>query len=241
MPKINSVTYNSIASDTLGVYVTGSGAYDAAELDIKAYEIPGKNGDILISNNRWKNIEVVYPAFVVGMSSRIQSIRNWLTGAQGYTTISDTFDTTHFREGISSGRQSFEAQPTIDGANFELVFNCKPQRYLTSGDSYQSVTNNMTLTNPTSFNALPVFYMVGGWSNGATFTVTNSLGTFTMTATAAYAYTSYISCEYKNVYRSGTNLNDKMGGDFPVLAPGTNTITISGFNQPWIRPRWWEL
>lgn len=241
MPNINTITYNSIQSDSLGVFVTGSGSFDAAELDIIAYEIPGRNGDLLIPNNRYKNIEIIYPAFVPSnFMTRVQAIRNWLRGASGYVKLSDTYDTTHYRMALNSVRQSFETVNRNDGANFELVFNCKPQRFLNSGDTAVTLSNNYTLSNPTNFNALPMFTMASNTSSG-TFTVSNSLGTFTMTATAARNSSTTIDCDTQNIYNSSTNLNHLFSGTFPILAPGTNTITFSGITTFKVTPRWWEL
>ena len=241
MPNINTITYNSIQSDSLGVFVTGSGSFDAAELDVIAYEIPGRNGDLLIPNNRYKNIEIIYPAFVPSdFKTRVQAIRNWLRGANGYVKLSDTYDTTHYRMALNSIRQSFEPVNRNNGANFELVFNCKPQRFLTTGDTATTVTTGTVLSNPTSYVALPRF-IVNNNTSSATLKVVNSLGTFQMTATAARSSTTYIDCDNQNIYYSTTNFNHLFSGDFPVFAPGNNTITFSGITSLQVRPRWWEL
>ena len=80
--KIGKVSYNGISSDSLGVYVTGAGTFDPAELDTVSYQIAGRNGDLIVSNNRYKNISVSYPAFVPNdFTNRVQSIRNWLRSA----------------------------------------------------------------------------------------------------------------------------------------------------------------
>lgn len=240
MPKINKVTYNGTASDTLGVFVTGTGSYDASEADVTAYSVPGKNGDILIPENRWKNIEIIYPAFVVDFSNRVQAIRNWLTSSLGYTTLSDSYDTTHYREAVALARKSFEPAMRVDGANFQLVFNCKPQRFLNTGYDQVTLTTGDDCTNPTQFKAYPRF-AVTGMSNGATITVTNSLGTFTLTSVMSRSSTFYIDCELCTLYSGSTNLNALMGGTFPVFAPGSNTVTFSGIATLKVRPRWWEL
>ena len=140
MAKIHTLTYNGTKSSDLGVFVTGSGSFDAAELDVDKYEIPGRNGDLILSNNRYKNIEVIYPAFIPkAFMDKVQSVRNWLRSAKVYSRLEDTYDMDHFRMGLASGVQSFEPVNRNDGANFEMTFDCKPQRFLKVGETPETV------------------------------------------------------------------------------------------------------
>ena len=83
--KIGYVTYNGVRSDSLGIFLSGSGTFGAAELDATVYQIPGRNGDLIIPANRYKNIEVIYPAFVPNdFENRVQAVRNWMRSAEGY-------------------------------------------------------------------------------------------------------------------------------------------------------------
>lgn len=238
---INKVTYNGVSSDSLGIYVSRGSTYDAAAPDYTSYQIPGRNGDLQINNNRYENIDVSYPVFIPGsFPTLVQAVRNWMRSADGYVTLQDTYDATHYRLARGKDVLSFEPSPANNGANFELVFDCKPQRFLISAYSQVTVTTGDVLINPTQFNALPRFE-VSGVTNGGTLTVANSLGTVTMTATRARAGSSYIDCENCNIYSGSNNLNDLFSGDFPVFAPGNNTVTFSGITTVKVRPRYWEL
>lgn len=241
MPKIHKVTYNGTASDTLGIFVTGSGTFNAAEFDVTAYQVPGRNGDVLIPNNRYKNIKVEYPAFIPGnFEARAQSIRNWMRSSKTYAEIVDDYDTDHFRLGMAVGVQEFQPANRNDAANFKLVFNCKPQRFLNTGKTAKTISSSTTVSNPTQFEALPLFHCTKITSS-ASLSVTNAKGTFTLTATAARNGEIYIDCETQNIYFQALNLNAIFAGDFPILTAGTNTITASGFTSLTMIPRWWEL
>lgn len=140
MAKIHTLTYNGTKSSDLGVFVTGSGSFDAAELDVDKYEIPGRNGDLILSNNRYKNIEITYPAFIPkAFMDKAQNVRNWMRSSRVYARLEDTYDTAHYRLGIPTGVQSFEPANRNDGANFEMTFDCKPQRFLKSGETPETV------------------------------------------------------------------------------------------------------
>lgn len=138
--KTGSITYNGKNSLELGVYTTGSGSFDAAELDVDKYEIPGRNGDLILSNNRYKNIEITYPAFIPkAFMDKVQNVRNWLRSSRVYARLEDTYDTDHYRLGIPTGVQSFSPEHRNDGANFEMTFDCKPQRFLKAGETPETV------------------------------------------------------------------------------------------------------
>lgn len=240
MRRINSVTYNGVTSTSLGVFVGGAGAYGAAALDITKYEIPGRNGDLIIPNNRWKNITIAYPAFIPSdFEIRVQMVRNWLTSSRAYARLEDTYDADHFRLAIMSEEQEFEPVQFNAGANFQLVFDCKPQRFLLTGETPKAMTSGQTITNPTQFEARPLISVVNP-TIGATIRV----GTYRLTCVKSYTGTVSIDCETRNIFAGLNNLNSYFtvtGGDFPALAPGANTVTFTGVSSLTIIPRWWEL
>ena len=179
--KLHYITYNGTTSKSLGIYVSRGSSFDAAAPDYVSYQIPGRNGDLQINNDRYLNIDVTYPVFIPGgFESTVQAVRNWMRSADGYVNLQDTFDTTHYRLARGKDVLSFAPSANNVGANFELVFDCKPQRFITAAYDQVTVTSGDVLTNPTQYTALPRF-QVDGVTNGATLTVTNSLGTTTMT------------------------------------------------------------
>lgn len=250
--NIGNLTFNSKNSLTdFGVYITGSGTHNAAELDTTVFQIAGRNGDLVVSNNRYKNIQVLYPAFIPNtFASQEQKVRNWLQNRVEYSKLADTYDTTHFRLARPVGELTFE--PTRgNGANFEIAFDCDPRRFLTSGDvdatfSALGSAHIWGGSNPTGFVAKPLVKLSGiGVGLEAEF-ITDTFGTVTLTATTSYADTVVIDCEIQDVYdlTNGTNLNDlfTFSGDFPAFGAGANRIIVTGtHSSALVKPRWWEL
>ena len=250
--NIGNLTFNSKNSLTdFGVYITGSGTHNAAELDTTVFQIAGRNGDLVVSNNRYKNIQVLYPAFIPStFASQEQKVRNWLQNRVEYSKLTDTYDTTHFRLARPVGELTFE--PTRgNGANFEITFDCDPRRFLTSGDSDESFTSVGGLlawsgVNPSDFVAKPIVKLTGISSGFEVNFVTDAGGTVTFTATTSYASTVVIDCEIQDVY-DGTNLTNEndlftISGDFPDFGAGTNRILLTGTcSSASVKPRWWEL
>ena len=242
------VNFAGFVTDTMGVYPTGKNAHNAAERDVTTFQIPGRNGDLIVDNGRYKNIEITYPCFVMGLAANEQKIRD-VYGVQrnGYDFLEDSYDTTHFRRARHIGEIEFEPFRG-DAANFDLVFDCDPRRFLNIGEDEQTFTSNVwSDTNPTWYPAKPVVYLdtVG---NGLKldFYDDDSGRTITMTATTSFAGEAIIDCELQDVYdpNTGDNLNYlfTLSGDFPELGAGFNSVTITGtYSTASIKPRWWEL
>lgn len=48
-------------SKDFGLYISGSGAFNAPERDIETVEVPGRNGSLIIDNGRYKKRNAVIP------------------------------------------------------------------------------------------------------------------------------------------------------------------------------------
>ena len=165
----NYITFGGISSATYGIYIDGSGTFNSPERDVSLITIPGRNGTLALDNGRFENVEVTYRAFVSEdngktMSANIQDFRNAIGALKGYQRLTDTYHTDEYRLGVF--RSGLEVNPVIyqTGGEFEIVFDCKPQRFLTSGETATAVANNGTINNPTKFEAQPLLQV---WGYGA--------------------------------------------------------------------------
>lgn len=177
----NSLTYGGINSADYGIYISGEGVYNAPERAVELVSVPGHNGAIAIDQGHWENIEVTYPAGVFGsdktdFATAISSFRNAILSQKGYQRLSDTYHPDEYREGLYiSGLEVDPVRMTTAG-EFDLVFNCKPQRFLTAGESEQSISSGGTITNPTAYDASPLIEVEGYGAievNGFDIEITN--------------------------------------------------------------------
>lgn len=152
-----------------GVYITGEAVYNAPARRVDVVEIPARNGNFVIDNGCFDNIEVRYPAGMVddsqsSFATRINTVRNILASRVGYKRIQDDYNPNEYRLGMFVG--GMEVSPVCGGiaGEFEIIFNCKPQRFLTSGETATAVANNGTISNPTSFESKPLIQF-GGYGN----------------------------------------------------------------------------
>ena len=165
----NTLTFGGVNSATYGIYIDGSGVFNSPERDVTMVTIPNRNGQLVLDNGRFENIEITYPCFVTEnngktMVENIRDFRNAIGSLKGYQRLEDTYHKDEFRMGVF--RNGIEVEPVIyqTGGAFEITFNCKPQRFLKSGETAVAVANNGTITNPTKFDAQPQLQV---WGYGA--------------------------------------------------------------------------
>lgn len=233
---MRNLTFNSINSLDKGVAISGEGSYDAPSRDISSYTIPGRNGTLLYDNGRFNNITVSYPAFVISnMATSAADIRAWLMTPTTYARLEDDYHTDEFRLAIFSGTINFDTTAWNQHAEFTIKFNCKPQRFLKSGETATAVANNGTITNPTQFTSLPIISVTGTGSgtitvNGTTVTLEDLAGGIVL------------DCDTQDAYYGLDPMNANMTGDFPTLSPGSNSVSFTGgVTAVSITPRWWRI
>lgn len=139
MAEYNSFTYDGITSSDFGVYIGGEKTFDAPALRGQSIEIPGRNGNVFISSDSYENVELVYPSFnfepdLETFRSKLAKLRNALSSRASYKRLTDTLHPDEFRMAVF--RDGFEAKPIKynTAAEFDIVFDCKPQRFLKSGE-----------------------------------------------------------------------------------------------------------
>ena len=237
----NTLTFGSATSSTFNIYISGEGVFNAPRKDVELVSVPGKNGQLIIDHNRFENIQVTYPAFnkestMSSFCTNLSNLRNTLSAYKGYQRLSDTFHTDEFR--LATFVDGFEVDPIKynTAAQFNLVFNCKPQRFLTSGEAKVTLTSGNAINNPTLFPARPLFEVVGS----------GTLTVGTTVITISESGTKYIDCDTMECYAiSGgvpVNKNDKIAlAEFPTLPAGNTTISWTGLTSVKCTPRWWKL
>lgn len=162
----NSLTYGGIDSADYGIYISGEAVYNAPERAVELVSVPGRNGAIAIDQGHWENIEVTYPAGVFGsdktdFATAISSFRNAILSQKGYRRLTDTYHPGEYREGLYIAGLEVDPVRMTTAGEFELIFNCKPQRFLTVGETKTTVTSGNEINNPTEYDALPIIEVTG--------------------------------------------------------------------------------
>lgn len=233
----NYFVYNSMDSRTYGVYISGSGIFDSPARNMNFISVPGRNGDLIGHEKRFENINLTYPAFICAdFKNKIQSFRSAMQSVQSYARLTDSYHTDEFRLAAFVGGVDVSPASMLQAGKFDITFNCKPQRFLTSGETETTFNASGTISNPTSFPSKPKITVTGYGTltiNGSNITIAN-------------AYPSVIiDSDICDCYYGTTNANGQVSfasNDFPELIPGSNTIAFSGnITQVKVLPRWWRI
>lgn len=176
-----ALTFNGESSRNYGVYITGSAVYNAPNRDVEMITIPGRNGSFPLDHGRFENIEVTYPAGVYAdneadFAKAISDFRNMLCSAKGYCRLEDEYNPDEYRMAIY--KSGLEVEPAqLKAGEFDITFECKPQRFLTSGETATTITSGDEVTNPTPFASSPLLLTKGYGTlsfNNKTVTINNA-------------------------------------------------------------------
>lgn len=172
MGIMKGFTFDGIESLTYGVGITGEAVYNAPTRDVEMFSIPGRNGEYALDHGRFNNIEVTYPAGYgdsnqSDFATNMINFRNALASRVGYCRLTDEYNPDEYR--LAVYKSGLDVSPThySRAGQFDITFDCKPQRFLTSGETAVSKARNSTITNPTLFDSHPLLKFNSSGSDGS--------------------------------------------------------------------------
>lgn len=243
------IVWGGEASSSYGMVIGEAPAFEKPAKRMDVFTVPGRNGSILFQDGSFEDVNRTYSAWIAEdetedsgggisgtLAERVSALTAWLYSKSGYTRLEDNFEPDVYRMAYYSGSNDITNELTQYGET-TLTFTCRPERFLKSGETAITVNNGDTLTNPTKFASKPLIYIQGAG------TIEVSINGVSITATV----TDYINidCEKMDAYRlAAENMNDKITGSFPVIAPGANGvgITVTGtLTAVKITPRYFTI
>ena len=175
-PKSN-VRFGSVNLSTYNAFAIYCNIFDRPERDVEVVSVPGRNGDLIFDNGRYKNLDRVYTIQVTGVANA-QNLITALSKTLGYQELSDDYDTTVYYMARLKSRPRI-AQFVGNAVLITVTFDRKPQRWLTSGKttpitgtyigtlptgagSGTKGVMKLTVNNTTEETLLPRIYVPGG-------------------------------------------------------------------------------
>lgn len=213
----------------------------APKREIDFIDIAGRSGALAFDRGKYANVEMRYRAVFydydnVSADEQARNLKNRLLSQRGYQRLIDTDHAGEFYLAVISQ----EIEPFIyrdrSAVKMEMVFNRKPQRYLTSGESVTVLTSDGSITNPTLYDAQPLLRVYGDGTLG--------INTQSIIIDGSDVYTD-IDCEMMDAYKGTANKNHTItlsDNNFPVLRAGVNNFALgTGITKVEITPRWWRV
>lgn len=233
----NYFVFDDIDSRAYGVYISGSGAFNAPTRDYNEISMPGRDGNLLGLEHRLENVNLSYPAFMYAdFKENMSNFRNVMLSKIGYKKLIDSYHPDEYRLAYYSGGLNPDVNEFNQAGKFDISFTCMPQRFLRSGDDVITLTANGSIYNPTAFDSRPIIRVYGTGS----FIIANITVTI---ASHSHAYID-IDCDMMDCFYDATNCNSLVtfsGNDFPTLKPENNAIVLTGVAKLEITPRWWRV
>lgn len=232
---IDVLTFNGVSLADFNTYWDGSQLFVTPEKDVEFFSVPGRSGELTISNNRYNAKEVNVDCFIKSnFKQNFANLVDYLYAQDGYQRLEnskepDIFQMASFVKAIEPNTGAF-----LKYGDFTLTFKVYPQKWLKSGEIAIGIESSMSLVNPTHQIASPLIEVTGTGSvtiNGSVLTLSNNTST------------TYIDCEIQDAYEGTINRNGDLtvSNGFPVLVDGTNAISMTGFTTCNLYPRWWRL
>ena len=246
----NYIIWNGISSEDFDhLMIKKVPSLDRPKRKMEVFSVPGRNGDIVLSQDAYEDYEVEYKLFLYAdekgseLAERCAEIAEWLYEPVGYTQFQDSYDPEYIRYAYISDEVEIKNKLAKYGT-VEIPFTFRPERYLTVGQFETEYTlPPVTIGNPTKFPSKPLIHIYPNTSvvlTNATLTINDCV-----ISISSLTEDMYIDCESMNAYKDDTNKNPLISlstNDFPRLEAGQNTITWSSrIEKISIVPRWWTI
>ena len=128
--------YNGKKSSDFDVWASGLNIFHSPERRVERIQVPGRNGELLIEDGSFENVELEFKDCFIPrhFSENFTNLSNYLNRQKGYQRLElswlpDEYRLAAFHGDIESTLKNWDGR-----GKFDLTFNCKPQRFLKSGE-----------------------------------------------------------------------------------------------------------
>lgn len=228
--------YHGVDSSTKNIKLQKPLEFSPVVPIVNIVQVAGRNGTLHIETSAYENREATAECFVLksNAENEFTAINEFLFSNKGYQRLQTDEDSAHFWLAAIKNAAEINVKMQVL-APFEIKFDCKPQRFLTSGETVVTLTSAGSIINPTAFESLPIIKITGDGRINL-----NVGGQVVILEIDDDEIT--LDSETQNAYKGTVNLNNKVSGAYPKLASGTNAISWEGdVTKIEITPRWWTL
>ena len=235
---LNETFYlDGIDAGSVGIRLQAPVVFSKAVPVIETQNIPGRNGNLVFETGSYENRVGSASCFCLqeDVETAISSAGRFLMSKKGYRRLETSDDPNHYwMARVENSPQIAMRLRTL--APFEISFDCKPQRFVKSGENAVVFTANGSLSNQYVQTALPLITLYGNGTG--TLTIGNCI-----VEVKSLDGVLYLDSDTQNAYNDNGNQNMNINAPvFPTLPDGETQIAFSGgIERVGIVPRWWEL
>lgn len=197
--------------------------------DVETIEIAGRDGALLVDNQRLKPVEQTFPFVVKPKGKKISQVAgdlsDWL-GAKGYQDFEKSWDSDYLYR--ATFLETFELDEVISQfGRVQLTFLFHPIKYLKSEQKEFTVTNGQTIINKGNVPSNPIIKLTG--SGDTTLTI-NGRQTKLKGIQGELIWDAERKLVYKGNFTSqwGVVVAEQGQYNAPMLDVGNNKISWTG-------------
>lgn len=249
MDKYN-IWLDGVSAESVGIKFLSSLNLSEAVPRSTEYTVPGRNGTVHIYDGAFKNRTATVDGCLYSedlVKGDFAAVNAWLFGSLGYRRLVTDDDPAHYLMArITNGPEIAAKARKV--APFRIRFDCKPQRFLLSGDTSKNIISTLTFTNPTAFVSKPLLEIEYTASSASgTISVNGSVMRVDLLPVANFTRL-FFDAETGVTYRMEDDGTVKVydgiisGREYAEIVPGENTVSIGGdITSVKLTPRWWDL
>lgn len=134
-------TFGGRKSSDFGVWASGLAIFDTPAKRYEMIDVPGRNGALTIEDGYFENIELTFKDCFIpsNFAENFSALKSYLYSLKGYQRLELSWLPNEYRlatfvDGIEPDVKNWDGK-----GKFDLTFNCKPQRFLKSGEGSISI------------------------------------------------------------------------------------------------------
>lgn len=229
-------TFNGASSADKGLRIINEVTHESTGYDVERVVVPGRDGELLVSNKRLKAVEKSFPC---RLSSRAnltvaqEVISQWLN-VEGYKDMTLSWDPDYIYK--AAFVETFEVEEVLrQFGKVKLNFLLQPVKYRKDGLTKITLSNGGTVAGKGNVQAQPIITIRG---NGEGVLTINGRQTKFKNVQAAITF----DMQKKMVYSGSQAAWDKVLRApqyvMPYLDPGANKISWTGSFTVELVPYW---
>lgn len=231
-------TFNDRSSKDFNLLIQNDFEVEAGDADVSYTSVPGRNLDIVNTNNRYKNGTLTYECYIDirwfndsfynNLSDLRRDLITWLNideNFEGYSRLQDNLDENYYYL-ARLAKAPVMSYVTSKCATITFEFNVGPVKYRMDSNEYHKVESGQSVFNPEPVNSYPILKIEGAGAinltiNGIIYKLTE------------IGKTAYIDCERRRIY-DDNGLKNNIGVfpnyQYPILKYGENKISWDNAN-----------
>lgn len=233
---MGTFTFNGTSSSQFGLRVTSDYVINSTGQDISTVSVAGRDGDLLLSNNRLKSVTIELPCTIMSnkkLTDAGSDISNWLN-VDGYKDLTLSWDPDFIYR--SAFIETFEIASLMrQFGKVKLNFLTYPVKFYKQGRTTQTLQNGATVNGIGNVNAKPIITLVG--SGDCTLIINGR-----KTKLRAVQNTITLNMQANQVYSGNLPAWDKVVRapqyQMPYLDAGRNLISWDGDFTVKMAPYW---